>query len=156
MPTKKEIENAWNAHDSTHEKDCEQRPGWNTELGHSRFNPACKLWVEDYAKAHPISRIAPPPSKKKPQPRYKCVQCGRERKQSRMLKLEMTYIPDELINAEILDMMKQRKTDTLPKEEYEQIRNQVETKYRKEIKEWVCSKRCAERRSAQIMKEGPE
>jgi len=83
MPTHKELEIAWAKHDELDDgkpdKDCDKLPGYNKVMGHSRFNPGCKKWVEEYSNLHPIERQPGPQSKKQPTSRRICEGCHKPR-----------------------------------------------------------------------------
>jgi hypothetical protein len=90
MATKRDIDNAWNIHDHTDNPDCDKKPGWNEKLSHSRYNPGCKVWVEDYANKNPLPPPTPAPLPRKSiYPRQTCAGCGRVNREDRMKKLIM-------------------------------------------------------------------
>jgi ribosomal protein L37AE/L43A len=83
MPTHKELEIAWQKHDELDDgkpdKDCDKLPGYNKVMGHSRFNPGCKKWADEYANLHPIEKQPGPAPKKSSTPRRICEGCHKPR-----------------------------------------------------------------------------
>lgn len=78
MPSNKDIQAAWEVHDRADTAmDCEKRKSWNSNLGHSRFNPACQAWVREYAGKHPLPS-PPAPSSRPVHRKVKCDGCRKD------------------------------------------------------------------------------
>jgi len=84
----KDIDNAWRMHDENSDRfHCGDDKDFSKELGHSKFNPACKRRVQKFSVENPLIL----PERELPDilpPKIRCNRCGKKFEREDMYRFE--------------------------------------------------------------------